>query len=186
MVKSVNAKTSFTSSNYYDFGNNESKPNFESLNTYNLSVQTGKLTTSLGLGASTKFNTGSFFEERTTTPAAEAKLKYNICNNLNTQARFRKIGNTEQYRLTFGGSYNFDKRNSIYSSVHLTTKHSNQEWSTNGGGWLGYTHNFDKCSISAEFQQNVPLNREKDSSKLKKIEQSDSMVNLILTVPFKK
>ena len=55
----------------------------------------------------------------------EAKLKYNINDNLNAQARFRKIGDAEQYRVTFGGSYKFDKNNSIYSSVHLTTKHSN-------------------------------------------------------------
>ena len=63
MVKQLNINSSFTSSNYYDFGNDTNKNNFESLNTYNMSLQTGKFTTTVGLGASTKFNTDTVFEE---------------------------------------------------------------------------------------------------------------------------
>ena len=40
------------------------------------------------------------------------------------------------------GSYNFDKKNSIYGSLHLTEKFNNGERKTNTGAWFGYTHNF--------------------------------------------
>ncbi|MBE7711545.1 MAG: hypothetical protein E7Z92_05335 [Cyanobacteria bacterium SIG31] len=176
MSNPLSTKTSFSSSNYYDFGNEINKSNFESLNTFNLSLQSGDFTATVGIGASTKFNIHSPQKGVTTVPAVEAKLKYNISNHLNAQARIRKIDDTEQYRVTFGGSYSFDKNNSIYSSAHLTTKHSKKGWKTNTGAWVGYTHNFNNCSLSAELQQNIPFKG--------KIQPSDTMVNVIVSVPF--
>lgn len=165
----VNAN--FSSSNYFDFSSSA-----ESLNMLGVNLKTGPVNFSVGVGSNTTYKLTSDNQDVENKPALEAKLKYNINDNLNTQARFRKIGGAEQYRITFGGSYKFDKNNSIYSSVHLTTKHSDGNWNTNTGAWIGYTHNFKKASVSAEFQQNIPLNR--------KINRSDSMVNVIVSIPF--
>ncbi len=164
-------KATFSSSNYFDFDSGA-----ESLNILSASTGYKDLNLSLGLGVDSSYKLSSGNQDVKNKPALEAKLKYNINDNLNTQARLRKIGDSEQYRVTFGGSYKFDKKNSIYASAHLTTKHSRNDWNTNSGAWVGYTHNFDKCSISAEFQQNVPFNR--------KINRSDSMINVIVSVPF--
>lgn len=164
--------TSVSSSNYYAFNGD-----VDSFNAINVSAGYGNWNFSLGAGANSSFGLFSGKNEVDRKPALEAKVKYNINDNLNAQARFRKIGdNTEQYRVTFGGSYKFDKKNSIYSSAHLTTKHSNGEWKTNSGAWIGYTHDFGYLSLSAEFQQNIPFNR--------KINSSDSMINVIVSVPF--
>ena len=76
---------------------------------------------------------------------------------------------------SFTTSYNFDTKNSIYTSAHLTTKHSNGDWNTNTGAWVGYTHNFDKFSISAEVQQNIPFDR--------KLKPNDTMINVMATIP---
>ena len=81
------------------------------------------------------------------------------------------------------GSYKFDN-NSIYSSVHLTTKNSNNQWSTNTGAWLGFTHDFEGCSISAEVQQNIPLKGLSSSQNKREINTSDTMVNVIVSIPF--
>ena len=165
----VNAN--FSSSNYFDFSGSA-----ESLNMLGVNLKTGPVNFSVGVGSNTTYKLTSDNQDVDNKFALEAKLKYNINNNLNTQARFRKIGDSEQYRITFGGSYNFDKKNSIYSSVHLTTKHSNDSWKTNTGAWVGYTHNFNNCSLSAELQQNIPFNR--------KIDISDTMFNVMLNIPF--
>lgn len=175
MTNNFNVSTSFTNSNYIDFGKDKNKSNFESLNTYNLSLQKGNLTTSFGLGVDTQFNMDSP-GKRKNAPAIEAKVKYNITDNINAQARFRKIGDAEQYRVTFGGSYNFNKNNSIYTAAHLTTKHNDSGFKTNTGGWIGYTHKFGKCSLSAELQQNIPFNGD--------IQSNDTMVNIIASIPF--
>ena len=164
-------KANISSSNYFDFDKGA-----ENLTMLSASTNLNKFNLSLGIGSDTSYKIFSGNQEVTNNPAFEAKLKYNINDNLNTQARFRKIGDAEQYRVTFGGSYKFDKNNSIYSSAHLTTKHSNGEWKTNTGAWLGYTHKFDNLSVSAEVQQNIPFNR--------KINSSDTMLNVILSIPF--
>ena len=120
-------------------------------------------------------------------PAIEAKLKYNIGEHLNAQARFREIGGTEQYRVTFGGSYKIDKHQSIYASAHATAKNSN-EWKYNTGGWIGYTYNFNNgVSVSGELQQNIPLNKgSKNVGKtLGCFDDSNKMVNVMITVPLK-
>ena len=171
MTEPEKIKTTFSSSNYFDFDSGA-----ESLNMLSASSGYKDLNLSLGLGVDSSYKLSSGNQDVKNKPALEAKLKYNINDNLNTQARFRKIGDAEQYRVTFGGSYKFDKNNSIYSSVHLTTKNSNGNWNSNTGAWIGYTHNFKKASVSAEFQQNIPFNR--------KINSSDSMINVIVSVPF--
>ena len=170
MVEPEKIKKSFSSSNYFDFDGGA-----ESLNMLHASTNFNDFNVSLGIGVDTscKFSNSPNLKGKL---GLEAKLKYNINDNLNAQARFRKIGDAEQYRVTFGGSYKFDKNNSIYSSVHLTTKHSNGNWNSNTGAWIGYTHNFKKASVSAELQQNIPFKR--------KINSSDSMVNVIVSVPF--
>ena len=78
MSNPLSTKTSFSSSNYYDFGNEINKSNFESLNTFNLSLQSGNFTATVGIGASTKFNIHSPQKGVTTVPAIEAKLQQNI------------------------------------------------------------------------------------------------------------
>ena len=126
-------------------------------------------------------------DKNTNKPIFEAKLKYNIGKYLNTQARFREIGGDEQYRLTFGGSYKIDKRQSVYVTIHGTAKDSG-EWKYNTGGWLGYTYQFKNgVSISGEFQQNIPLNKTTKSlgETLSCFDDSDKMFNVILAVPFK-
>ena len=126
-------------------------------------------------------------EKNSNKPSAEVKLKYNINKNLNAQARFREIGGDEQYRITFGGSYKLDKRNSIYASIHGTAKDSGK-WNFNTGGWIGYTHNFKNgISISGELQQNIPLNSVSKSvgKTLGCFDDSDKMFNVIVSVPFK-
>ena len=163
--------TSFSSSNYFDCASG-----IESLNTANASTKFGPVNFSVGVGVDTKTSLADRNSKVTNNLALEAKMKYNITDNLNTQARFRKIGDTEQYRVTFGGNYNFDKNNSIYSSAHLTTKHSNKGWNINAGAWVGYTHNFNGCSVSAELQQNIPFNQ--------RISSSDTMLNVIFSIPF--
>lgn len=164
-------KANFSTSNYFEFGGNA-----ESLNMLTVSTNYKDFNLSLGIGSDTSYKLSSHNQEVVNNPAIEAKLKYNINENLNTQARFRKIGESEQYRVTFGGSYNFNKNNSIYSSAHLTTKNTNGEWKTNTGAWFGYTHKFDNLSVSAEVQQNIPFNR--------KVNGSDTMLNVIFSVPF--
>ncbi len=178
MTKPVSFSTGFSSSNYIDFGGT-----IESFNTLNASLKTGIVTTSVGVGIDSKTSLNPLFQGSTSQPAIEAKVKCNITNNLNAQARFRKIGEAEQYRVTFGGSYKFDN-NSIYSSVHLTTKNSNNQWSTNTGAWLGFTHDFEGCSISAEVQQNIPLKGLSSSQNKREINTSDTMVNVIVSIPF--
>lgn len=163
-------KFNFSNANYFDFGNSA-----ESLNMLTASKKFGQANVSLGLGTDTTFKLDSIKKGAHNNLAFEAKVKYSIDDNLNTQARFRKIGGAEQYRVTFGGSYNFDTKNSIYTSAHLTTKHSNGDWNTNTGAWVGYTHNFDKFSISAEVQQNIPFDR--------KLKSNDTMINVMATIP---
>lgn len=179
MAEPFSFSTGFSSSNYIDFGGT-----VESLNTLNASFKTGIVTTSLGVGIDSKKPLNQPFKDFTNQPAIEAKVKCNITDNFNLQGRFRKIGEAEQYRVAFGGSYKFDGNNSIYSSVHLTTKNSNNEWSTNTGAWLGFTHDFGRCSVSAEVQQNVPLNDLSSPSKIREVNLSDTMVNVIVSVPF--
>ena len=180
MTIPIKLSTGFSSSNYYGFDEK-----VESLNTLNTSLKTGKITTSVGVGIDSKYKLNPVFQDLTNKLAVEAKLKYNITDNLNAQARFRKIGDTEQYRVTFGGSYNFNEKDSVYSSAHLTTKNSMDAWSTNTGAWIGWTHNFEKCSLSAEVQQNIPLNGMSSPEKARKINPSDTTFNILLSVPFR-
>ena len=162
---------SFSSSNYFEASNS-----VDSFNTLNVSTNIGKVNFSAGIGTNTSYKPTSMGQNLATNLAFESKLKYNITDSLNTQFRFRKIGDAEQYRVTFGGNYKIDKNNSIYSAAHLTTKHSNNSFKTNTGAWAGYTHKFDNCSLSIELQQNIPFKG--------KLQPSDTMVNLIATIPF--
>ena len=118
-------------------------------------------------------------------PAIELKGKYNISDNLNVQARFREIGGKDQYRVTFGGSHVFDKKNSIYAAAHLTTNDFNK-YKT--GGWIGYTHKFNNgVSISAEIQQN--LNKETSQNLGKTLgcfNDNNKLANIIVSIPLTK
>lgn len=120
-------------------------------------------------------------------PVIEAKAKYNIGNNLNTQFRFREIGGDEQYRVTFGGSYKINKNQSIYAAIHGTAKDSG-EWKFNSGGWIGYTYNFKNgVSISGEIQQNISINKATQSigQTLSSFDDSNKTLNVILSIPVK-
>ncbi len=166
----------FSSSNYTSFdGSNEN------LTTLGAKVAlSDNLSVSIGFGNDCTIakNCDGFYSTKNK-PAIEVKAKYNINKNLNTQFRFREIGGDEQYRVTFGGSYSFDKQNSIYSALHATTKHTN-EWKYNAGIWVGYTHTFKNgISLSGELQQNIPL-------KNTKLNASDTMFNTILSIPLNK
>ena len=142
-----------------------------------------KLNISLGIGNDWTHSKG----ENKNKPAIEAKLKYNIRECLKTQFRFREIGGTEQYRVTFGGNYKFDKHNSVYSDLHVTSKDSGK-WKYNTGGWIGYPYSFNNgISVSGEFQQNIPLNKGSQSAEktLAAFDDSNKMFNVILTLPIK-
>lgn len=171
MPNRLNVTGSFSSSNYF-----EASRNIDSFNTLNVSTKIGDLTFSAGLGSNTSYKLSAAGQKTSMVPAIEAKVKYNITDNMNAQARFRKIGDAEQYRVTFGGSYNFNKNNSIYTAAHLTTKHNDDGFKTNTGGWVGYTHKFGKCSLSAELQQNIPFKGD--------VQLSDTMFNVIVGIPF--
>ena len=168
-----------SSSNYLSFdGSNE-----------NLTTLGGnvKITRDLNLTV----GVGNYFthtsDKNTNEPTIEAKLKYNINDNLNVQARFREIGGVEQYRVAFGGSHKINKQNSIYTAIHATAKDTGK-WSFNTGAWVGYTHNFKNgISISGEFQQNIPLNKgSKNVGKtLGCFDDTNKMFNVIVSVPFK-
>ena len=163
---------SISSSNYFEASNS-----VDSFNTLNVTTNIGKVNFSTGIGTNTSYKPTSQEQNLTTNLAFEAKAKYNINKYLNTQARFRKIGDAEQYRVTFGGNYKLNENNSIYSSAHLKAKQKNNDtWSSNCGGWFGFTHNFENCSVSAEIQQNIPFKGN--------LQPSDTMVNLIATIPF--
>jgi len=174
------SKVQITTSNYLSFdGKNE-----------NLITLGGdiKLTKQLGLSV----GVGNYWTHSngkdTHKPAIEAKLKYNIGDYLNAQARFREIGGDEQYRITFGGSYRFDQHNSVYASVHGTAKYSG-EWKYNTGGWLGYTYKFNNgISISGEIQQNIPLNNAKKNvgETIGCFNDSDKSLNVIVSIPITK
>jgi len=162
---------SFSSSNYF-----EASQNIDSFNTLNVSTQVGDVTFSAGVGTNTSYKPNATGYKTSMVPAIEAKVKYNITDNLNAQARFRKIGDTEQYRVAFGGSYNINNNNSIYAAAHLTNKQTSISSKTNTGAWVGYTHNFGGCSLSAELQQNIPFKG--------KVQSGDTMFNLMFSIPF--
>jgi hypothetical protein len=149
------------------------------------------LSGSYKLGRNVNITAGAGFDytfkgnKGTNKPAIEFKGKCNIGEYLNTQFRFREIGGTEQYRLTFGGSYSFDNHSSVYASAHITGKNSD-EWKYNTGGWIGGTYKFNNgVSVSGELQQNIPLNKTASSfgKTLGSFDDSNKMVNLILSVP---
>lgn len=122
----------------------------------------------------------------TNKPAIEVKAKYSIGNYLNAQARFREIGGKEQYRMTFGGSYNFDKHHSIYGAVHVSTNDFEQGKT---GSWIGYTYTTNKgVSISAELQQNFNIHNKNGPDHLKTLTSFDDgnkLFNVMVSIPFK-
>ena len=145
---------SATSSNYFELNGDT-----ESLNMLTISTNVDKVNLSFGLGVDSSYIFADKQDVKNNL-ALEVKAKYNITKDLNLQGRFRKIGDAEQYRLAFGGSYKFDSKNLIYASAHLTTKHTAGDlWKTNTGGWIGYTHKFENCSLSAELQKNFSLDK---------------------------
>lgn len=172
-IPKLNANIS--SSNYTSFdGYNEN------LTMLGASVNKGKFNISLGIGNDWTVNK----EKSVNKPAFEAKCKFNIGNSLNAQVRFREIGNTEQYRVTFGGSHSFDKQNSIYASAHVTTKNNHENWKTTTGGWIGYTHKFENgISVSTELQQNIVLNKSDDIGKTLGALDGNKSVNVIISLP---
>lgn len=136
---------------------------------------------SLGFGADVN---SSFGENASTNvrPALEAKIKYNFDNNTNAQLRYRRRGNTDQYRVTFGGNHKLDKHQSIYASAHVTAN-KGETFSANAGGWVGYTYKFDNgISISAEAQANCPI--KKDLSVGKELQNGGNyLFNVITSIP---
>ena len=167
----------FNMSNYYSFdGTNEN------LTLLGASTSFGKTSLTIGAGNDCTINPDGHIKNK---PAIEIKGKYNIGEHLNMQARFREIGGKEQYRITFGGSYSFDKNNSIYSSAHITT---NDFHKYKGGLWAGYTHKFNNgISLSAEFQQNLDKETSRNLGKtLGSFNDGNKLFNVMLTVPLTK
>lgn len=165
----------FSNSNYY-----ASDGSNENLSLFGVNAKVIPNTIfSIGIGSDCVINPNG---ESSNNPAIEAKLKYNINNNLNTQFRFRKIGGTEQYRVTFGGSHKFDKHNSIYAAVHATSKNNHGTWNHKTGGWIGYTYTFNNgVSLSGELQQNINLNGK--PTQIGSFNDGNKLVNMMLTVP---
>ena len=168
-----------STSNYLAFdGSNEN------LTMVGVSTKVGSNTTfSLGLGNDSNIN-GSKISNK---PALEAKVKYNIGEHLNAQARFREIGGTEQYRVTFGGSYKLDDKNSLYGAFHATSKNNNGDWNHKAGGWVGVTHNFGNgLTVSGEIQQNIPLNKTAQGvgNTLSSFNDSNKSFNVIVSYNF--
>ncbi len=167
-----------STSNYY-----ASNGNNENLTMIQASLKPSKkLNVTIGLGNDNNIDSEGNVVNK---PALEIKAKYNIGKYFNTQARFREIDGKEQYRVTFGGNYSIDKNNSLYSAVHLTT---NDFQKGKTGGWFGYTHNTNSgISISAEFQQNIVINKTAPNpiETLGSFNDGNKSVNLIVTIPFK-
>ena len=129
-----------------------------------INLKKNKLSISLGAGVDTQFkpDTNGNGLETSFKPSFEAKAVYQINKYLNTQARFREIGDAQQYRVTFGGSYKINDVVSVYAAAHATTKQAKDSPSkTNFGAWLGTTFNLNKSlSISTEIQQNIVPHQE--------------------------
>ncbi len=119
-------------------------------------------------------------------PAIELKCKYNIGEHLNAQARFREIGGKEQYRLTFGSSYGFDRHHSVYAAVHATT---NDFRKGKTGGWVGYTYATNSgISLSAEVQQNFAINNKTAKNTFETLgsfDDGNKLFNVMISIPIK-
>lgn len=158
----VNKLNGFVSnSNYFSFDGSNENLTIVGKN-YPLTKST-TLSAGVGFDNDIKYTNGKFVTD--TQPAIEVKLKQNIAfptnigngsMSFNSQARFRKIGGSEQYRVGFGANYKIDKNQSVYTAVHATAKNKNGEWNNKAGIWAGYTYSFNHgTSISAEIQYNT-------------------------------
>ena len=166
----------FSNSTYFDSSNG-----IQSINVISASAKFNNTNISIGIGNDSYCKGG---EIQSNNPFFEGKIKQNINDNLNAQLRFRESGGTRQYRVTFGGSYAFDKQNSIYCAAHATAKDKNDNWSYNTGAWIGYTHTFSNgISTSAELQQNIPLNG--TAPNLTSFNDGNKSINIFVTIPFK-
>ena len=168
--------TFISNSNYYSMdGSNEN------LTLMGWNFPLGK-STSVSFSGGVDWNIDSKGDSKVN-PAIEAKFKQNIGKNLNVQFRFREINCAEQYRVTFGGNYNFDKNNSIYAAAHFTSKDNRSDWTHKTGGWIGYTHKFNNgVSISGELQQNINIGKNTDFDAF----DSNKLFNVIVSVPLGK
>lgn len=165
-----------SNSNYYSLdGSNEN------LTLFGGNVSLGK-SSSLSLSAGADWNVDSDGNSKLN-PAFEAKFRQNIGENFNTQVRFREIGGSEQYRVTFGGSYSFDKNNSIYAATHFTSKNNNGDWNHKTGGWIGYTHKFNNgVSVSGEIQQNINIGKHNNLDAF----DGNKLFNVMVSIPLNK
>ena len=154
----------------------------QSFNTANISRKIGNIDTQAGFG----FNSSTSFISKNPTQynfAAEASAKVKMNNDWNIKVRGRAIGDKVQGRIQVGKSIPLNENNSIYFAGHVSTTYKNslpanktEHWSSNTGGWIGYTHKFDKLAISTELQQNVNFKGKTDAS--------SSMLNVILQYNF--
>lgn len=166
---------SYSNSTYID-----SAGGVQSINVIGASTKFNNTTISIGIGNDSSYKDG---EIQSNNPFFEGKVKQNINDNLNAQLRFRESGGTEQYRVTFGGNYAFDKQNSIYGAAHLTAKDKNDTWSYSTGAFFGYTHTYSNgMATSIEVQQNIPLNG--TSPNLTSFNDGNKSVNFLFTFPF--
>ena len=165
----------FSNANYLSFdGCNENL----SLVGVNFKLAQGS---NLSLGAGADWSVGTDGSSKVI-PVFEAKYKQNFGKNLNVQARFRELYGSEQYRVTFGGSYPLDKNNSIYGAAHFTSKYGNGDWSHKTGAWIGYTHTFKNgISLSTELQQNINIGK---PNKILAMDGNKSF-NVMVSIPIK-
>ena len=117
----------------------------------------------------------------------ELLLNHNIGDYLNSYAGFRKFGNNEEYRVAFGANYGIDKHQSIYAGTHYTMNNDG-EWNKNTGYWVGYSYELNNgATLSAEFEQGIPLNKTAPSigHTLGSFDDSNKTFNFTFAIPIK-
>jgi hypothetical protein len=118
-------------------------------------------------------------------PALEAKLNYNIGEFLSAGTRYRKLGGNDEYRLTFGSNYNFNKHHSISAETQFTLE-KNNNWSKSTGLSLGYTYTFNNgIELTGEIEQGIPLDKDSPSIgyTLGSFKDSEKTFNVSLKIP---
>ena len=168
-----------------------SENNYSAFTGDNFNITLFNIKTKIGRNTDASFGIGNVWtyedKQNKNVPAMEAMLTQNVGEYLNGYTRFRKFGNNEEYRVAFGANYGIDNHHSIYAGTHYTMNNDG-EWSRNTGYWLGYSYQFNNgASISAEFEQGVPLNKTAPSigHTLGSFNDANKTFNLTVAIPIK-
>ena len=168
-----------------------SENNYSAFNGDNFNITLANVKTTFGKNTDVSLGLGNVwtYEEgkHKNTPAIEAHLTYNFSDNFNSSARFRKFGKTNEYRVDFTGSYEINKHNSIYAGAQYSIANDGV-LNHNAGAWLGYTFTLNNgVSLSAEFEQGVPLNNYETTPgrTIRSFSDSNKTINAVISIPIK-